>query len=136
MEPSTRDGWESLAEDLARLVRAHVELVQLEGREAFRDLVRGGVGLLAGAAAVAGALLFLPTLLALVLAQWLAPWLAGLVSWCAVAALGAGLALWGWRRLRRPKLPRVREALQEDARWIRELTASMRSSGRPGSGSP
>ncbi len=135
MEPSTRDGWEALAEDLARLVRAHAELVQLEGREALQDLVRGGVGLLAGAVAATGALLFLPTLLALVLAQWLAPWLAGLVSWCAVAGLGVGLALWGWRRLRRPKLPRVREALQEDARWIRELTASMRSSGRPGSGS-
>lgn len=136
MEPATRDGWEALAEDLARLVRAHVELLQLEGREAFQDLVRGGVGLLAGAAAAAGALLFLPTVLALVLAQWVAPWVAGLVSWCVVAALGAGLAAWGWRRLRRPKLPRVREALQEDARWIRELTASMRSSGRPGSGSP
>ncbi len=136
MEPSNRDGWEALAEDLARLVRAHVELLQLEGREAFQDLVRGGVGLLAGAAAAAGALLFLPTVLALVLAQWVAPWVAGLVSWCVVAALGAGLAVWGWRRLRRPKLPRVREALQEDARWIRELTASMRSSGRPGSGSP
>jgi len=136
VEPSNRDGWEALGEDLARLVRAHVELLQLEGREAFQDLVRGGVGLLAGAAAAAGALLFLPTVLALVLAQWVAPWVAGLVSWCVVAGLGAGLAVWGWRRLRRPKLPRVREALQEDARWIRELTASMRSSGRPGSGSP
>jgi hypothetical protein len=53
-----------------------------------------------------------------------------------VAGVGAAVAGWGWRRLRRPKLPRMREALQEDVRWIRELTASMRSSGRPDSGSP
>ncbi len=136
MGPSTRDSWEGLAEDLAQLVRAHVELARLEGREALQDVVRGGAGLLVGVAAVAGALLFLPVLAALVLSQWLPAWAAGLVSWCAVVAAGLGVGVWGWRRLRRPKLARVREALQEDARWIRELTASVRSSGRPGSGSP
>jgi len=123
-------------EDLARVVRAHGELLRLEGQAAVQDVVRGGLGLLAGLSAAAGALLFLPALLALFLARWLQPWAAGLVSWCAVAAVALGLSAWGWRRLRRPKLARVREVLQEDARWIRELTASVRSSGRPGSGSP
>ncbi len=137
MGPGAReDAWEGLAEDLAHLVRAHVELVEVEGRQALQDLVRGGLGLLAGLGSLLGAALFLPALLALLLGQWLAPWAAGLVSWLVVAGLGAGLAAWGIRRLRRPKLARVRAALQEDARWIRELTTSMRSSGRPGSGSP
>jgi len=131
-----RDGWEALADDLVRLVRAHAELVRLEGREALQDVVRGGLGLVAGLAAAAGALLFLPVLLALVLARWLEPWAAGLASWLVVLGSGGGLVAWGWRRLRRPKLARVREVLQEDARWIRELTKSMRSSGRSGSGSP
>lgn len=137
MEPGgERNGWEALADDLARVVRAHVELARLEGREAVRDVVRGGLGLVAGLAVAAGALLFVPVLLALVLASWLEPWAAGLASWLLVLACGTGLVAWGWRRLRRPKLARVREVLQEDARWIRELTASMRSSGRPGSGPP
>lgn len=135
-QPETEHAWQDLVEDLVRLVRAHVELLGLEGRQALQDLVRGGMGLVAGVAAVAGAVLFLPVLLALVLATWLAPWVAGLVSWGAVAGAGAVLVWWGWRRLRRPKLPRIREALQEDVRWIRELTASARSSGRPGSGLP
>ncbi len=135
-EPDSQQTWEDLLEDLVRLARAHAELVELESRQAVQDLFRGGIGLVAGVAAVAGALLFLPVLVALVLSAWLEPWAAGLVSWGAVAGAGAAAAWWGWRRLRRPKLARVREALQEDVRWIRELTASVRSSGRPGSGSP
>jgi hypothetical protein len=135
-EGETHEAWQALLEDAARLVRAHAELVEVEGRRALRDLVGGGMGLVAGVALLAGALLFLPALLALLLSVWVAPWAAGLVSWAVVAGVGAAVAGWGWRRLRRPKLPRMREALQEDVRWIRELTASMRSSGRPDSGSP
>jgi hypothetical protein len=135
-EGETHEAWQALLEDAARLVRAHAELVEVEGRQALRDLVGGGMGLVAGVALLAGALLFLPALLALLLSVWVAPWAAGLVSWAVVAGVGAAVAGWGWRRLRRPKLPGMREALQEDVRWIRELTASMRSSGRPDSGSP
>jgi hypothetical protein len=135
-ESEAQEAWQALLEDTARLVRAHAELVEVEGRQALRDVVGGGIRLVAGMALLAGALSFLPALLALLLTLWLAPWAAGLVSWAVVVGLGVALAGWGWRRLRRPKLPRVREALQEDIRWIRELTASVRNSGRPDSGSP
>jgi|DewCreStandDraft_2_1066082.scaffolds.fasta_scaffold06758_5 hypothetical protein len=135
MEDRT-ERWEDLVDDLVRLVRAHAELVRLEGQEAVGDLLRGGFWVVVGLAALAGAVAFLPALATLVLALWLPAWAAALVSWGGVASLGV-LGLWaGWRRLSRPKLAKVREVLREDARWVRELTVSMRSSGKPGSGSP
>lgn len=135
MEDRT-ERWEDLLDDVVRLLRAHAELARLEGREAVGDILRGGLWALGGAAALAGALAFLPVLATLVLSLWLPAWAAALVVWGGVTSLGVA-GLWvAWRRLSRPKLARVREALREDARWVRELTSSMRSSGRPGSGSP
>lgn len=131
---SAAEEWRALVADLRALARKHAALAREEGREAIGDVIRGAAWVAAGAVAGLSVVLFLPVLLTILLAVWMPIWAAAVVA-VAVALTVAGVLLAaGVRRIRRPKMPRTRGVLREDAAWIRDLIASLRKSGKPGNG--
>jgi len=108
------------AEDL---FRKQIELAQAELKANVRAEARAvgplGIGALMALIAVT---LFLVTG-ALALATLMRPWLAGLIVSCTVAAGAGALAAIGWQRRVRQPLLLTREALERDARWVKERLA-------------
>ena len=108
------------AEDL---FRKQIELAQAELKANVRAEARAvgplGIGALMALIAVT---LFLVTG-ALALATFMRPWLAGLIVSCTVAAVAGALAAIGWQRRVRQPLLLTREALERDARWVKERLA-------------
>jgi hypothetical protein len=111
-----------LVDEMGTLIRQEIALFKAELQE---NLGRFGIG--AGALA-AGGLIALSGWLALIAAAILglsivlAPWLAALIVGAVLLALGAGLLLFGRRRLRSETLVprRTLNSLREDQEWIRE----------------
>jgi len=108
------------AEDL---FRKHIELAQAELKANVRAEARafGALGIGALTALIA-ATLFLVTG-ALALATVMRPWIAGLVVSCTVAVVAGAFAAIGWQRRVRQPLLLTREALERDARWMKERLA-------------
>ena len=80
--------------------------------------VARGLGI-AAAAALAGAVLLLVTG-ALALSMWMPAWLAGLLVSGVVLLCASVIGLFSWRRRIREPLPRSREALKDDVKWVKE----------------
>lgn len=104
---------ELLAQKQLELMKAEL-LAQLHQESG----VARGLGI-AAAAALAGVILLLVTG-ALALSMLMPAWLAGLVV-SGVVLLGATvIGLVSWRRRVRAPLPRSREALKDDVKWVKE----------------
>ena len=102
------------------LARKEIELAK---RELHEDLRREAVaaGQL-GVAGVAGLLTVNLLLVTVVLAltRAMPGWVAGLLVSGVTLLVAAGMAISGWRRIKRPPLERTRRTLKGDAQWAKE----------------
>jgi hypothetical protein len=111
-----------LASETGMLVRQEIALFKAELSEKL-----GGFGLGAGMAAAGGLVAFSGWLVLLAaavlgLSEGVAPWLAALIVAVVVLAIGAGLLIFGKRRLNAEALVprRTLNSLREDEAWIRD----------------
>ncbi|MCS7172208.1 MAG: phage holin family protein [Armatimonadetes bacterium] len=124
-----QDEVRALLHDLAQLAEQHAVLVRSELQVVLRRAVSGLALLVVAGALLAGAVLFAPVVVTLILALWLPVWAAALTVFL-LAVLGvAGIAWSGVRRLRAARFVELRAVLREDLQWIRDLLSALRESG-------
>lgn len=121
---STVDLFRRLLDNVSSLIERQVEMAKAEAKE---DLI---AGLKAGGILIGGAVILFLSLISLIVACILAlalvipGWLSGIIFGVAFGIIGAGLALWGRRRLEIKPMQHTRESLQEDMEWAKSLLTS------------
>ncbi len=120
----TVDLFRRLLDNVSSLIERQVEMAKAEAKE---DLI---AGLKAGGILIGGAVILFLSLISLIVACILAlalvipGWLSGIIFGVAFGIIGAGLALWGRRRLEIKPMQHTRESLQEDLEWAKSLLTS------------
>lgn len=94
----------NLANDVSRLVRSELRLIQAEGQEKASQLRLGAISILSGLLLSFCALLILLQAVVIALSKVMAPWLASLIVGAVIALIGAVLVATGERNLKAQNL--------------------------------
>lgn len=111
---ATRAGENSIGElvsnatsQMSRLFRAELELAKTElAGEAKKGAIGGGLFGAAGVIALYSSFFFF-FFVAMLLTLWLEPWAAFLIVFLVMIVIAAGLALFGWRKVKKISAPKA-----------------------------